>query len=127
MGITIAYRGRLADPARSEDFEDRVLDFALDMGGIAQIWRSHAEGQPERMIRGVILSLAPGQESTSLLIGPEGWLIGLADIKDAGCGVLTEPPWCHTKTQFGPLEGHVALVEMFRALQREFMPDLEVS
>src|SRR5438067_39966 len=31
------------------------------------------------------------------------------------------------KTQFGPLEGHVALIEMFTALKSEFLPDLEVS
>jgi hypothetical protein len=127
MGITIAYRGRLADLARIEDFEDRLIDFALEVGGQAQIWRSHADDNPQRMIRGVILNLAPGLESTSLLLSPEGWLIGLVDIEDAERGRLTKPPWCFTKTQFGPLEGHVALVEMFTALQREFLPDLEVS
>jgi hypothetical protein len=127
MGITIAYRGRLADPTRIEDFEDRVLDFALEVGGLAQIWRSHPDGRPERMIRGVILHLAPGQETTSLLVAPEGWFIGLVEIADAERGALAEPPWCFTKTQFGPLEGHVALVEMFKALKREFVPDLEVS
>src|SRR5205823_1324120 len=127
MGITIAYRGRLADLTRVEDFEDRLLDFALEVGGLAQIWRSYADDHPERVIRGIILDLAPGQEPASLLLSPEGWLIGLTDIEDAECGRLTEPPWCFTKTQFGPLEGHVALVEMFTALQREFVPDLEVS
>ena len=79
------------------------------------------------MVRGVILGLAPGQESTSLLLSPEGWLIGLTDIKDAEDGRLKEPPWCFIKTQFGPVEGHVALVEMLAALKREFLPDLEVS
>jgi hypothetical protein len=29
MGVTISYRGSLADIARVEDFEDRVLDLAL--------------------------------------------------------------------------------------------------
>ena len=28
MGVTIAYRGRLADLTRVEDFEDRLVDFA---------------------------------------------------------------------------------------------------
>ena len=28
MGVTVAYRGRLADLTRIEDFEDRLLDFA---------------------------------------------------------------------------------------------------
>jgi hypothetical protein len=127
MGITLAYRGRLADLTRIEDFEDRVLDFALEVGGQAQIWRSQADNDPKRMVRGVILNLAPGLESTSLLLSPEGWLIGLTDIKDAERGRLTRPPWCFTKMQFGPLEGHVALVEMLTALRHEFLPDLEVS
>lgn len=127
MGITIAYRGRLADLTRIEDFEDRLLDFALEVGGLVQIWRSHADDKPQRVVRGVILNLAPGQEPACLLISPEGWLIGMTDIEDAELGRLTEPPWCFTRTQFGPLEGHVALVEMLAALKREFMPDLEVS
>ena len=63
----------------------------------------------------------------SLLISPEGWLIGLMDIEDAERGRLTEAPWVFVKTQFGSLEGHVALVEMLDALKREFIPDLEVS
>ncbi len=127
MGVTIAYRGRLADFARLEDFEDRLIDCALEMGALVQIWRSLADDNPERMVRGVILSLAPGQESTSLLLSPEGWLIGLTDIQDAEEGRLQEPPWCFVKTQFGPVEGHVALVELLAALKREFLPDLEVS
>jgi hypothetical protein len=127
MGISIAYRGRLADLTRVMDLEDRLVDLALEIGGLAQIWRSHAEGDQVRMVRGVILNLAPGQESTSLLFSPEGWLIGLTDIEDAERGRLTEPPWYFTKTQFGPLEAHVALVEALAALRREFLPDLEVS
>jgi len=127
MGITVAYRGRLADLTRIEDFEDRLVDLALEVGGLAQIWRSYADQDPKRVVRGVILNLAPGLESTSMLVSPEGWLIGLTDIEDAESGQLTEPPWCFTKTQFGPLEGHVAVVETLAALKREFLPDLEVS
>jgi hypothetical protein len=127
MGITIAYRGRLADCTRIEDFEDRLVDCALEMGALVRIWRSWADDNPARMVRGVILDLAPGQEATSLLLSPEGWLIGLTDIQDAEEGRLKEAPWCFIKTQFGPVEGHVALVEVLAALKREFLPDLEVS
>ncbi len=94
---------------------------------LAQIWRSWADDNPERMVRGVILGLAPGQESTGLLMSPEGCLIGLTDVPDAEEGRLTEPSWCLFKTRFGPVEGHVALVEMLAALKRGFLPDLEVS
>lgn len=127
MGIAVCYRGSLADPDRIEDFEDRVLDLALELGGQARIWRSANDDNPSRMVRGVILDLCPGQETTSLLISPEGWLIGLIEIKDAEKGQLAEPPWCFVKTQYGSVEGHVALVEMLAALKKEFMPDLEVQ
>ena len=40
MGVTIFYRGSLSDLSRVEDFEDRVLDLALELGGEARIWRS---------------------------------------------------------------------------------------
>lgn len=113
--------------SRVEDFEDRVLDLALDLGGQAQIWRSSGDADPQRVVRGVILCCAPGQESTSLLISPEGSLIGLMDIEAAETAPLDEPSWCFVKTQFGSVEGHVALVELLAALKREFIPDLEVT
>jgi hypothetical protein len=127
MGVTIFYRGTLADPDRVVDFEDRVLDLAIELGGQAQIWRSKGDDDPRRVVRGMLVNLCPGQETTSLLISPEGWLINLFDIEDAEKGKLAEPPHCFVKTQFGSVEGHVALVEMLTLLKREFLPDLEVS
>lgn len=62
-------------------------------------------------------TLRSQRKTTSPLISPEGWLINLVEIEDAEKGRLAEPPWCFVKTQFGPVEGHVALVEMLTALQ----------
>ncbi|MCX7428184.1 MAG: hypothetical protein NTW96_21465 [Planctomycetia bacterium] len=126
MGVTISYRGSLEDLDRLEDFEDRALDLALELGGQAQVWRSAGDDDPRRMVRGVLLNLYPGQETVSLLISPEGWLINLTEIEESERGQLAGPPWCFVKTQFGPLEGHVALVEMLAALKREYLPNLEV-
>ena len=123
MGITISYRGSLKDLHRVEDFEDRVLDLALELGGQARIWRTSDDTDPKRVVRGVMLNLYPGQETTSLLIAPEGWLINLCDIEEAEKGQLAEPPWCFVKTQFGV---NLALVEMLAVLKKEFLPDLEV-
>jgi hypothetical protein len=127
MGVSIHYRGSLADLGRVEDFEDRVLDLALELGSQARVWRAADDDDPRRMVRGILLSLYPGQETTSLLISPEGWLVGLLDIEDAEKGQLDEPPWCCVKTQFGPVEGHVALVELFTVLKQEFIANLDVQ
>ena len=127
MGITIHYRGVLKDLDRVEDFEDRVLDLALELGGQAHIWRTSCDTDPSRIVRGIILDLCPGQETTSLLISPEGWLIGLADIEDAENGkldgdalVLRENAVRHPGRPRGG-GGNVP------ALKAEFFPDLEVS
>jgi hypothetical protein len=55
MGVTIARRGRLADLTRVEEFEDRLVDCALEMGALVQIWRTWPDDRPERVVRGVIL------------------------------------------------------------------------
>lgn len=127
MGVTIHYRGRLADMDRVEDFEDRVIDLVLELGGNVRLWRSADDADPSRMVRGLFVDLAPGQETTSLLLSPEGWLVHLFQIEEAEKGLLDEPPWCFVKTQFGSIEGHVALVELLTALKAEFFADLEVS
>ncbi|MFN8855816.1 MAG: hypothetical protein ACK50P_09625 [Planctomycetaceae bacterium] len=126
MAVTIHYRGTINSLSLAEDFEDRLLELALALGGTGRVWRSSPGGAPQRMFRGMILNLAPGQESTSLILSPEGWLVGLNDLEGAARPGLTIPPWCQVKTGLGPMEGHVALIEMFRVLKGEFLNDLEV-
>ena len=91
MGITVHYRGTLPDLERIEELEDRVLDLALEMGALAQVWRSSADHDPARMVRGLLLDLSPGQGMTSLLVAPEGWLIPVFEIEAAENADLTEP------------------------------------
>jgi len=126
MGITIHYRGSLTDPIRIEEMENRVIELATELGGSPQRWHSTCDHDPQRVVRGVIVTLRPGQEATSLLVSPEGWLIGLVDIEAAENGELEEPPWCFVKTQFGPVEGHVALVELLTCVKDEFIPNLDI-
>ncbi len=126
MGVTIHYRGGITDLTQIEDFENRVLDLAISLGGTARIWRSSDSTNPRRIMRGLIVNLAPGQESASLLISPEGWLTNLTEIEEAERGGLAAPSWCCVKTQFGSVEGHVALIEMFRTLKENFLHNLDI-
>ncbi len=72
MGVTVHYRGQFADLDRVEDFEDRVLDLVLDLSGKAEVWRSTADDDPSRMVRGLLVNLEPGQDMLSLVVSPEG-------------------------------------------------------
>jgi hypothetical protein len=127
MGVTIHYRGKLDDPARVEEFEDRVLDVVAALGGQATIWRSFGQEDPSRMVRGLLVQMCPGQDTLSLLISPEGELLNLFEIKEAEQSPLPEPPYCFVKTQFGSLQGHVAVVSLLDALRAEYFTDLEVT
>ena len=74
-----------------------------------------------------MLEFSPGQETTSLLLSPEGQLISLMQIEEAEQRALDEAPWCFVKTQFGSVEGHTAIVELLTMLKRIYFQNLEVS
>ncbi len=127
MGITVHYRGKVDDIAAIESLEDYVIDLALAFGGQVQLWRSAADRSPQRAVRGVLVNLAPGQETFSLLFSPESILIMPTDIEGVEERPLGKLPWCFVKTQFGSVEGHAALVETLLEIKRQFIPNLEVN
>ena len=59
MGLTVHYRGSLADLSRVEDFEDRVIDFPLYVGKPVTI-RQHPKISCARssLLRQALLTLA---------------------------------------------------------------------
>ena len=105
MGVTIHYRGTVDDLSRVEEMEDRVVDLVFALGGKATIWRSYADDDPSRVIRGLISEISVGQETISLLVSPEGHLINLIEIEAAEKQAVDQPPWCFVTTQFGSVQG----------------------
>ena len=127
MGVTVRYRGRLEDLALLEPLEDCVIDLALVLGGRVRIWRSTSGSDPTRGVKGVLWDLAPGAETVAFLFSPERWLVPLHEIEDAEEGRLDEPLWVSVKTQFAPVEAHVALIQALEAIRTRFIPDMEVQ
>jgi len=127
MGITIQYRGTIDDVTCVEEMEDRVLDLVLAVGGRATLWRSYADHDASRVVRGMMVEMTPGQETFSLLVSPEGHLTPLLQIEEAEQHAFAEPPSCFVKTQFGSITGHVALVHLLDALKERYIGNLEVS
>lgn len=126
MGVTIHYHGTLDRADSVEAVQDRVLDFALALGGRAQYWYSRGDGAAGRAVRGVIVDLAPGCDSMSLLFSEEGRLVPLHDIEAAEQGPLPRDTFAFVKTQFAPVETHVAIVALLRFLKKSYASDLEV-
>jgi hypothetical protein len=78
-------------------------------------------------VRGLMIELAPGHDTFSLLISPEGHLTPLFQIEEAENAPFNEPPYCFVKTQFGSLQGHVAIVHLLDALQQQYCSNLKVT
>ncbi len=127
MGIAIHYRGSIDDLGGVEILEDRITDLVFALGGRATIWRSYADHDPSRIVRGLMIEMVPGQETFSLLISPEGHLTPLFQIEDAEKAPFDEPPYCFVKTQFGSTAGHIAIVHLLDALKQGYCSNLEVS
>lgn len=127
MGVTIHYRGTIDELTLVEEMEDRVVDLAFALGGRATVWRSFADDDPSRAIRGLMLEMAPGQDTMSLLVSPEGHLINLFEIEQAEKQPLVEPPYCFVKTQFGSAQGHIAIVYLLDALKAQYISNLDVK
>lgn len=127
MGITIHYRGTMDDIAKIEAVEDRVLDLVFSLGGRATLWRSFADHDSSRIVRGLMIEMEPGQDTFSLLISPEGHLTPLFQIEDAEKAPFDEPPYCSVKTQFGSLQGHIAIVHLLDALRKLHFSNLQIS
>lgn len=127
MGVTVHYRGTIDDLSQVEAMEDRLLDLVFALGGKATIWRSFADHDSSRVVRGLLAELGPGQETFSLLISPEGHLTPLFQIEDAENAPFDKPPFCFVKTQLGSLHGHVAIVHLLDALKQRFCSNLRIS
>lgn len=126
MSVTVHFRGRISQTRLIETFEDRIIELALDVGGMARIWRSCPEDRPERIVKGTTLELAEGLETVSFILSPEGVLLPLYEIERAENAPLDEMPWILCKTQFGTVNAHVTLVELLKAMKRKLFPNLEV-
>ncbi|MGB7345189.1 MAG: hypothetical protein WBD20_13325, partial [Pirellulaceae bacterium] len=94
MGITIHYRGTMDEVDQVEAMEDRVLDLVFSLGGRATIWRSYADDDHDRVVRGLMVEMEPGQDTFSLLVSPEGHLTPLFQIEEAEKTPFQEPPYC---------------------------------
>ncbi|MFO0925005.1 MAG: hypothetical protein U0905_21270 [Pirellulales bacterium] len=102
------------------------MDATFALGGNATLWRSYSDEDPQRMVRGVLIEMAPGLETLSVLLSPEGTLVPLDRIEDAELGKLDQAEYCRIATQTAGPMGHVAVLSLLDSLQKHFMSNLEV-
>lgn len=127
MGVTIHYRGTIDEVGQIEELEDRVIDLVFAYGGKATIWRSYSDLDASRVVRGLMIDMAPGLETLCLLFSPEGDLTPPFQIEDAERSPHTELLDCFIKTQFGSVQDHIAIVHLLDAIKQRYCKNLEIS
>ena len=122
MGVSVHYRGQLEQPFDPGKFESELVRIARALGAEARI--PTAGPFYDRQVRGAIVLVGQNVEPASLLVSAEGWLVPISDAEEAERTSLTEAPWVSVKTQFGPVEAHVALIDLLAEIQRRWAPSL---
>ena len=112
MSLQVAWRGRLEDPARIDEFENALAELAIACRGYFS--PPHGEGRR----RGAWLLLQPGLPQVPLLVAPDG---SFAPEEDVPGGRVS----CDTR--WGSAEAHALLVEALDAIRAEFAPGMELN
>lgn len=105
MGVTIHYRGRLKSPEERASFCKEAAGLAKSLG-----W------SVTRVSDGLILGPHPECDPLFFVFHPDG----------AMHGVFADEEWAFCKTQFAPVEVHIAIVRLLKHLKPRFFQELEV-
>lgn len=142
MGITIHYRGTLAETGKIGALIEEMTDIAETLKWPCSVldddWSKPvtadivpgpkgAEIVGNLGLKGVVLTPHPQAESLVLCFDAEGNLRAPITVIVLLDGQLSpEDAWVALKTHFAPPEVHVTLVKLLKYLQTRYIPDLEV-
>ena len=124
MGITIFFKGKLNHP-------DLTNNFLAEMADIAQAmeWDYKSQNYNDKllevMINGLIIIPHKDSEPLSLLIDKEGYFRNGIMLRFAP----EKPQYTYVnfiKTQFAPIEIHIALVKLFKYIKKKYVSNLEI-
>jgi hypothetical protein len=123
MGITIHYKGKLNSPALTDQFCEELEDITKSME-----WKSNSFGFDEKdksPVKGLFIGPHPESELLQFMIDKNGFLRNALTLKhfpdDNEITFI-----CHTKTQFAPVEIHIAIVKLLKYIQNKYASNLEV-
>jgi hypothetical protein len=122
MGITIHYRGKLNSPELRDSVCDELTDIAIEMD-----WKYYPIVNNKDSVKGIIISPHPKSEALSFLFGKDG---GLKDFRPWEYNNKNEEKiddsYLSVKTQFAPIEIHIAIIKLFKYLKKKYISNLKV-
>jgi hypothetical protein len=141
MGITIHYRGQLKSPeligqvcskleemAKLMGWEYKLFDKNLNRPNTAKL--DHSGNSPvitgQLPLKGIQLNIHKDCESFSLFFDKHGILHDIIQMATDNSEKDEKTSYLHVKTQFAPLEVHIAIIRLLKYLHENFFNFLEV-
>ena len=143
MGVTIHYRGRLADIKKIKTICDELAAIADKMDWpytrLDEDWPQSADATIEVTeqgsqitghlpLKGIVLTLNPKCETLGFLFDSNGNLRDPISMVNISEGALKpEDYWLSVKTQYAGPETHIWIIGLLKYLKKFYLPDLEVQ
>lgn len=124
MGITIHYQGKLNQPDLADEFCEELADIAKAMDWNYNPINDEPDSEPVPL-KGIVISPHEKSEPLVFTFDPEGNLRNAFMMRFAD----EEPDltrYNHTKTQFAPIDVHIAIIKLLKYIQLKYMDNLEV-
>jgi len=123
MGITIHYKGRLDSPDLIDSFLEEVKDIANSME-----WNFTSFSKQEKKesnLKGLFIYPHPNSEFLQFMIDEKGHFRNALLLENFNPNDnITYLN--HIKTQFAPIELHIAIIKLFKYLKKRYVKNLEV-
>ncbi len=143
MGITIHYKGNIKSMSLIDQLQKEMVDICESMSweynllneDLSQPFSAElihtdrgAEIEGHIPLKGIIINTDPNNESLDLLFNPKGQLSSfMLEILFHEGTLSEEQLWVFVKTQFGPIDAHIAIVKLLDYVKKKYVPDLEVK
>jgi hypothetical protein len=124
MGITIHYKGKLNSPDLINPFCEELMDISKEMGWHYDFF-DFEKKQDKLPLKGLFIGVHKKAESLVFMIDQSGFLRNPIMIEPFSDGNDTTY-FNHTKTQFAPVEVHIAIIKLLKYIQKKYMSNLEV-
>ncbi len=123
MGVTIHYKGKLNSADNIDSFCEEMEDIAKSMD-----WKCSAFNFDDKSnvpLKGVIIGPHEKSEPLPFMIDKNGFLRNPFMLEiSKGDDKFT---WFnHTKTQFAPVEIHIAVIKLLKYIQQKYISSLDV-
>jgi len=125
MGITIHYQGKLNQPDLADAFCEEMEDIAKTMEWKYNRINDEPDSEPVPL-NGIVISPHEKSEPLVFTFDPEGYLRNAFMMRFAD----EEPDltwYNHTKTQFAPVDVHIAIIKLLKYIQNKYIKNLKVT